>query len=225
MGTEVKIEKLKRIQNLIYELSARVSENTAKAGLHRSKVEENHFHILANTTANGVALRDLATKGLESHLAICLHELNHIETEEEEKKIHAKFATLKLLIEHLKARIEINRGLIRINQSLVEINKQMIAVNSSSAGFTDEIVLAAASTDLHHDRVMREVLDEEYSVSNEMIDELNEICDGLVETVAENTAHIEKLNAESDQNRVAIAGNNKRIHQLIDMVLEVSEYS
>jgi len=225
MGTDVKIEKLKRIQNLIYELSARVSENTAKAGLHRSKVEENHFHILANTTANGVALRDLATKGLESHLAICLHELNHIETEEEEKKIHAKFATLKLLIEHLKARIEINRGLIRINQSLVEINKQMIAVNSSSAGFTDEIVLAAASTDLHHDRVMREVLDEEYSVSNEMIDELNEICDGLVETVAENTAHIEKLNAESDQNRVAIAGNNKRIHQLIDMVLEVSEYS
>ena len=225
MGTEVKIEKLKRIQNLIYELSARVSENTAKAGLHRSKVEENHFHILANTTANGVALRDLATKGLESHLAICLHELNHIETEEEEKKIHAKFATLKLLIEHLKARIEINRGLIRINQSLVEINKQMIAVNSSSAGFTDEIVLAAASTDLHHDRVMQEVLDEEYSVSNEMIDELNEICDGLVETVAENTAHIEKLNAESDQNRVAIAGNNERIHQLIDMVLEVSEYS
>ena len=225
MGTEVKIEKLKRIQNLIYELAARVSENTAKAGLHRSKVEENHFHILANTTANGVALRDLATKGLESHLAICLHELNHIETEEEEKKIHAKFATLKLLIEHLKARIEINRGLIRINQSLVEINKQMIAVNSSSAGFTDEIVLAAASTDLHHDRVMQEVLDEEYSVSNEMIDELNEICDGLVETVAENTAHIEKLNAESDQNRVAIAGNNKRIHQLIDMVLEVSEYS
>ena len=53
-----------------------------------------------------------------------------------------------------------------------------------------------------------------------MIDELNEICDGLVETVAENTAHIEKLNAESDQNRVAIAGNNKRIHQLIDMVLK-----
>ncbi len=225
MGTEIKIEKLKRIQNLIYELSARVSENTAKAGLHRSKVEENHFHILANTTANGVALRDLATKGLESHLAICLHELNDIETEEEEKKIHAKFATLKLLLEHLKARIEINRGLIRINQSLVEINKQMIAVNSSSAGFTDEIVLAAASTDLHHDLVMQEVLDEEYSVSNEMIDELNEICDGLVETVAENTAHIEKLNSESDRNRLAIAGNNKRIHQLIDMVLEVSEYS
>ncbi len=225
MGTEVKIEKLKRIQNLIYELSARVSENTAKAGLHRSKVEENHFHILANTTANGVALRDLATKGLESHLAICLNELNHIETEEEEKKIHAKFATLKLLIEHLKARIEINRGLIRINQSLVEINKQMIAVNSSSAGFTDEIVLAAASTDLHHDRVMQEVLDEEYSISNEMIDELKEICDGLVETVGENTAHIEKLNAESDRNRLAIAGNNKRIHQLIDMVLEVSEFS
>ncbi|MEC8694750.1 MAG: hypothetical protein VXX88_06250 [Pseudomonadota bacterium] len=225
MSTEVKIEKLKRIQNVIYELSARVSENTAKAGLHRSKVEENHFHILANTTANGVALRDLATKGLESHLAICLHELNHIETEEEKKRIHAKYATLKLLLEHLKARIEINRGLIRINQSLVEINKQMIAVNSSSAGFTDEIVLAAASTDLHHDRVMQEVLDEEYSISNEMIDELSEICDGLVETVAENTAHIEKLNSESDQNRVAIAGNNKRIHQLIDMVLEVSEFS
>ena len=94
-----------------------------------------------------------------------MHELNDIETEEEEKEIHAKFATLKLLIEHLKARIEINRGLIRINQSLVEINKQMIAVNSSSAGFTDEIVLAAASTDLHHDRVMREVLDEKYSIS------------------------------------------------------------
>ena len=225
MGIEVKIEKLKRIQNLIYELSARVSENTAKAGLHRSKVEENHFHILANTTANGVALRDLATKGLESHLAICLHELNHIESEEEEKIIHAKFATLKLLIEHLKARIEINRGLIRINQSLVEINKQMIAVNSSSAGFTDEIVLAAASTDLHHDRVMQEVLDEEYSISNEMIDELNEICDGLVEIVAKNTEHIEKLNSESDKNRLAIAGNNKRIHQLIDMVLEVSEFS
>ena len=225
MSTEVEIEKLKRIQNVIYELSARVSENTAKAGLHRSKVEENHFHILANTTANGVALRDLATKGLESHLAICLHELNHIETEEEKKRIHAKYATLKLLLEHLKARIEINRGLIRINQSLVEINKQMIAVNSSSAGFTDEIVLAAASTDLHHDRVMQEVLDEEYSISNEMIDELSEICDGLVETVAENTAHIEKLNSESDRNRVAIAGNNKRIHQLIDMVLEVSEFS
>ena len=225
MSAESKVEKIRRIQNLIYELSAKVSENTAKAGLHRAKVEENHFHILANTTANGVALRDLATKGLESHLAICLHELNQVESEDEEKRIHAKFATLKLLIEHLKARIEINRGLIRINQSLVEINKQMIAVNASSAGFTDEIVLAAASTDLHHDRVMQEVLDEEYSISSEMIDELNEICDSLVETVAENTAHIEKLNSESDQNRLAIARNNKRIHQLIDMVLEVSNYS
>ena len=224
MSAESKVEKIRRIQNLIYELSAKVSENTAKAGLHRAKVEENHFHILANTTANGVALRDLATKGLESHLAICLHELNQLESEDEEKRIHAKFATLKLLIEHLKARIEINRGLIRINQSLVEINKQMIAVNASSAGFTDEIVLAAASTDLHHDRVMQEVLDEEYSISSEMIDELNEICDSLVETVAENTAHIEKLNSESDQNRLAIARNNKRIHQLIDMVLEVSNY-
>ena len=225
MSAESKVEKIRRIQNLIYELSAKVSENTAKAGLHRAKVEENHFHILANTTANGVALRDLATKGLESHLAICLHELNQVESEDEEKRIHAKFATLKLLIEHLKARIEIDRGLIRINQSLVEINKQMIAVNASSAGFTDEIVLAAASTDLHHDRVMQEVLDEEYSISSEMIDELNEICDSLVETVAENTAHIEKLNSESDQNRLAIARNNKRIHQLIDMVLEVSNYN
>lgn len=225
MGAESKVEKIRRIQNLVYELSAKVSENTAKAGLHRAKVEENHFHILANTTANGVALRDLATKGLESHLAICLHELNQVESDDEEKRIHTKFATLKLLIEHLKARIEINRGLIRINQSLVEINKQMIAVNASSAGFTDEIVLAAASTDLHHDRVMQEVLDEEYSISIEMIDELNEICDSLVETVAENTAHIEKLNSESDQNRLAIAGNNKRIHQLIDMVLEVSNYN
>jgi hypothetical protein len=225
MGAESKVEKIRRIQNLIYELSAKVSENTAKAGLHRAKVEENHFHILANTTANGVALRDLATKGLESHLAICLHELNQVESDDEEKRIHAKFATLKLLIEHLKARIEINRGLIRINQSLIEINKQMIAVNASSAGFTDEIVLAAASTDLHHDRVMQEVLDEEYSISSEMIDELNEICDSLVETVAENTAHIEKLNSESDQNRLAIARNNKRIHQLIDMVLEVSNYN
>jgi hypothetical protein len=225
MSAESKVEKIRRIQNLIYELSAKVSENTAKAGLHRAKVEENHFHILANTTANGVALRDLATKGLESHLAICLHELNQVESEDEEKRIHVKFATLKLLIEHLKARIEINRGLIRINQSLVEINKQMIAVNASSAGFTDEIVLAAASTDLHHDRVMQEVLDEEYSISSEMIDELNEICDSLVETVAENTAHIEKLNSESDQNRLAIARNNKRIHQLIDMVLEVSNYN
>ena len=224
MGAESKFDKLKRIQNLIYELSARVSENTAKAGLHRAKVEENHFHILANATANGVALRDLATKGLESHLAICLHELNQVESDEDEKKTHIKFATLKLLIEHLKARIEINRGLIRINQSLVEINKQMIAVNSSSAGFTDEIVLAAASTDLHHDRVMQEVLDEDYSITDEMITELNESCDGLVEMVAENTIHIEKLNLESDQNRSAISGNNERIHHLINMVLEISDY-
>lgn len=225
MGTESKIEQLKKIQNLIYELSARVSENTAKAGLHRAKVEENHFHILANTTANGVALRDLATKGLESHLAICLSELNQVESDDDEKKIHIKFATLKLLTEHLKARIEINRGLIRVNQSLVDINKQMIAVNGSSAGFTDEIVLAAASTDLYHDRVMQEVLDEEYSISDEMVDELNRICNALVETVSENTTLIEKLNLESDQNRLAIAGNNKRIHQLIDMVLEVSNYN
>jgi hypothetical protein len=33
------------------------------------------------------------------------------------------------------------------------------------------------------------------------------------------------LNSESDQNRSAIAGNNKRIHQLIDMVLEISDYN
>ena len=71
MGAESKIKKMQEVQDRVYELSAKVSENTAKAGLHRSKVEENHFHILANTTANGVALRDLATKGLESHLAIC----------------------------------------------------------------------------------------------------------------------------------------------------------
>jgi len=224
MGAESKIKKMQAIQDRVYELSARVSENTAKAGLHRSKVEENHFHILANTTANGVALRDLATKGLESHLAICLQELNNIESAEEEKKIHVKFSTLKLLVEHLKARIEINRGLIRANSALVDINKQMIALNSGSASFTDEIVLAAASTDLHHDSVMQEVLDENYSISEEMIDELNDICNSLVETVQENTTHIEKLNEASDRNRIAISANNQRIHQLIDMVMAVSDY-
>ena len=34
MGAESKVEKIRRIQNLVYELSAKVSENTAKAGLH-----------------------------------------------------------------------------------------------------------------------------------------------------------------------------------------------
>ena len=225
MSAESKIDRMQRIQNLVYELSAKVSENTAKAGLHRSMVEENHFHILANTTANGVALRDLATKGLESHLAICLRDLNDVKSEEEERKVHIKFATLKLLVEHLKARIAINRGLISVNKSLVEINRQMISLNSGSASFTDEIVLAAASTDLHHDRVMQEVLNEDFSISNEMINELNDICDALVESVEENTVHIEKLNEESDKNRVAISSNNKRIHQLIEMVLAVSEHS
>lgn len=224
MDAESKIEQMQKIQNRVYELSAKVSENTAKAGLHRSQVEENHFHILANTTANGVALRDLATKGLESHLAMCLHELNNVESEEKEKKVHVKFAALKLLVEHLKARIEINRGLIRVNKGLVDINKQMIALNSGSASFTDEIVLAAASTDLHHDRVMQEVLDEDYSISEEMIDDLSEICDALVETVETNTSHIEQLNKASDKNRIAISANNKRIHQLIEMVLAVSDY-
>jgi len=224
MSAESKIKKMQEIQNRVYELSSAVSRNTAKAGLHRSQIEENHFHILANNTANGVALRDLATKGLESHLATCLHELNNVESEEEEKKVHVKFATLKLLVEHLKARIEINRGLIRVNKGLVEINRQMIALNTNSASFTDEIVLAAASTDLHHDRVMQEVLDEDYSISEEMIDDLSGICDALVKTVEENTIHVEQLNEASDKNRVAISSNNKRIHQLIDMVLAVSDY-
>src|SRR6056300_297561 len=218
------MSKMQKIQNEVYELSAKVTENTAKASLHRSKVEENHFHILANTTANGVALRDLATKELEAHVAFCLKELNSLESEDEEKKVALKFSTLKLVIGHLKARIEINRGLVRANGALVDINKQMIALNSGSASFTDEIVLAAASTDLQHDSVMQEVLDENYSISEEMIDELNDICDSLVETVQENTTHIEKLNEASDRNRIAISANNQRIHQLVDMVMAVSDY-
>ena len=100
----------------------------------------------------------------------------------------------------------------------------MIALNSGSASFTDEIVLAAASTDLHHDSVMQEVLDENYSISEEMIDELNDICNSLVETVQENTTHIDKLNEASDRNRIAISANNQRIHQLVDMVMAVSDY-
>ena len=224
MDSKSKMSKMHKIQNQVYELSAKVSENTAKASLHRSKVEENHFHILANTTANGVALRDLATKGLESHVAFCLKELNSLESEDEEKKVALKFSTLKLVIGHLKARIEINRGLVRANGALVDINKQMIALNSVSASFTDEIVLAAASTDLHHDGLMQEVLDENYSISDEMIDELNDICHALAEGAEENTTHIEKLNEESDRNRIAISANNQRIHQLVDMVLAVSDY-
>jgi len=86
VDSKSKMSKMQKIQNQVYELSAKVSENTAKASLHRSKVEENHFHILANTTANGVALRDLATKGLEAHVAFCLKELNSLESEDEEKK-------------------------------------------------------------------------------------------------------------------------------------------
>ena len=224
MDSKSKMSKMQKIQNQVYELSAKVSENTAKASLHRSKVEENHFHILANTTANGVALRDLATKGLEAHVAFCLKELNSLESEDEEKKVALKFSTLKLVIGHLKARIEINRGLVRANSALVDINKQMIALNSVSASFTDEIVLAAASTDLHHDGLMQEVLDENYSISDEMIDELNDICHALAETAEENTTHIEKLNEASDRNRIAISANNQRIHQLVDMVLAVSDY-
>ena len=224
MDSKSKMSKMHKIQNQVYELSAKVSENTAKASLHRSKVEENHFHILANTTANGVALRDLATKGLEAHVAFCLKELNSLESEDEEKKVALKFSTLKLVIGHLKARIEINRGLVRANGALVDINKQMIALNSVSASFTDEIVLAAASTDLHHDGLMQEVLDENYSISDEMIDELNDICHALAETAEENTTHIEKLNEATDRNRIAISANNQRIHQLVDMVVAVSDY-
>jgi len=224
VDSKSKMSKMQKIQNQVYELSAKVSENTAKASLHRSKVEENHFHILANTTANGVALRDLATKGLEAHVAFCLKELNSLESEDEEKKVALKFATLKLVIGHLKARIEINRGLVRANGALVDINKQMIALNSVSASFTDEIVLAAASTDLHHDGLMQEVLDENYSISEEMIDELNDICHALAETAEENTTHIEKLNEATDRNRIAISANNQRIHKLVDMVLAVSDY-
>ena len=224
MDSKSKMSKMHKIQNQVYELSAKVSENTAKASLHRSKVEENHFHILANTTANGVALRDLATKGLEAHVAFCLKELNSLESEDEEKKVALKFSTLKLVIGHLKARIEINRGLVRANGALVDINNQMIALNSVSASFTDEIVLAAASTDLHHDGLMQEVLDENYSISDEMIDELNDICHALAETAEENTTHIEKLNEASDRNRIAISANNQRIHQLVDMVVAVSDY-
>lgn len=224
MGAKSKMKKMQTIQNCVYELSAKVSENTAKASLHRSKVEENHFHILANTTANGVALRDLATKGLESHLAICLQELSNVESEDEEKKVTVKFSTLKLLIEHLKARIEINRGLLQVNNALIDINKQMIALNSGSASFTDEIVLAAASTDLHYDRVMQGVLDDSHSISDEMINELHDICIALVEKAKENTAHIDQLNEASDKNRIVISSNNKRIHQLIEMVLEVTDY-
>jgi hypothetical protein len=224
VDSKSKMSKMQKIQNQVYELSAKVSENTAKASLHRSKVEENHFHILANTTANGVALRDLATKGLESHVAFCLKELNSLESEDEEKKVALKFSTLKLVIGHLKARIEINRGLVRANRALVDINKQMIALNSVSASFTDEIVLAAASTDLHHDGLMREVLDENHSISEEMIDELNDICHALAETAEENTTHIEKLNEATDRNRIAISANNQRIHKLVDMVLAVSDY-
>ena len=224
MDSKSKMSKMQKIQNQVYELSAKVSENTAKASLHRSKVEENHFHILANTTANGVALRDLATKGLEAHVAFCLKELNSLESEDEEKKVALKFATLKLVIGHLKARIEINRGLVRANGALVDINKQMIALNSVSASFTDEIVLAAASTDLHHDGLMQEVLDENYSISEEMIDELDDICHALAETAEKNTTHIEKLNEATDRNRIAISANNQRIHQLVDMVLAVTDY-
>jgi hypothetical protein len=71
---------------------------------------------------------------------------------------------------------------------------------------------------------MQEVLDENYSISEEMIDELNDICNSLVETVQENTTHIEKLNEASDRNRIAISANNQRIHQLVDMVMAVSDY-
>ena len=46
MGAESKIKKMQAIQDRVYELSARVSENTAKAGLHRSKVEENQSNIV-----------------------------------------------------------------------------------------------------------------------------------------------------------------------------------
>jgi hypothetical protein len=224
MSTESTNERIRALESRVHKLSARVSANTAKATLHRTQVEENHFHILANRTATVVALRELAIKALESHLAECLQALNDVEVENEAKRVHVRVASLKVLVEHLKARIEINRGLIAMNKAMVDINKQMIALNSNSANSADEIVLAAASTDVHLERVAQEILEEHYVISDEVLDELDGMCDGLFGSVEENTSNIEELTKMADKNRVSIAAYGTRIHQLIDMVLLVSDY-
>ncbi len=214
---------IQQIESSMYELFSVVNKNSLHVSLHRAKAEENRLQIMANSVANDVALRDVATKGLEAHLTSCLQDLNEIKTGDLDQQLHVKFSTLKLMAEHLKARIEINKGLIEINKSLVGINKSMITLNRRSAQFTDEIVLAAASTDLQHDAIMSDALEENYKVSEAMLIELREACHSLAQSASQNTGELEQLNQESDQNRVAIARNNLKIHQVIDMVLEVTD--
>lgn len=218
-------ELVNQIEASIYDLYSLVNKNSLHVGLHRAKAEENRLHIMANATANDVALRDVATRGLESHLASCLKELNGFKTGNLDHQLHTKFSALKLMVEHLKARIEINKGLIKVNKSLVEINQSMIAVNRSSAQFTDEIILAAASTDVHHDMMMSDVLDESQSISDAMLVEFSEIIASLNEAATQNTAGLVQLNEQSDKNRNSVTRNNKKIHQVIDMVLAITDNS
>ena len=216
-------ELVQQIENSMYGLFSLVNQNTLHVGLHRAKAEENRLQIMANSVANDVALRDVATKGLEAHLTNCLKDLNEIKTADVDQQLYVKFSTLKLMVEHLKARIEINKGLIEVNKSLVGINKSMVALNRRSAQYTDEIVLAAASTDLQHDIIMADALEENYKVSEAMLIELREVCNTLAQSASKNTGELEQLNQDSDKNRDAIARNNAKIHQVIDMVLEVTD--
>lgn len=213
--------KFRELRKELFALFKIVSNNAAKIELHRAKVDENRTLIIANSIANGTAVRKLAQEPYEEALVEILQAI--LEANEEldpDVKVDAgELVAHSLFFEHAKQKIQINRRVLELSKELVEVNSKLIEINKLSMELTADIAMAKSPADSYEEAmsiINKSDFDQDYI--DGQIDIMKQEINKNLKEARVNTDTVEKLNTQSEMNRLMIAKNAKDTHLASDHV-------
>ena len=187
--------------------------------MHRTKVDENRALILANSIANGAAIRRLAQEPFERALAEISRSLEASEVLDDENSRVKQILACSLSHEYAKQQAEINYRVLALSEKLVRVNADLIEINKLSMELTAEIAIGSDPLETFEEACQnvesRDYDDEEIATEFEA---LMADCQITQKRAEENSRKIMKLNGDSEKNRLGILRNATSIHSVCDQV-------
>ena len=215
--------EFKELRNKLFGLSRLIASNTANLELHRAKVEENRSLILANSIANGTAIRRFADDDIEISLMEAVQASQEVELDDVAKQKAVELMTYEMFLNRMNQKIEGNKRLLEISEKLVAVNAELIAINSLSSELNQSLSLSARPLD-EFQKGLVEVT--ENDCDQEMLlkesEELQSRSTALGLAARDNFAKILDLNLASEKNRKNIARNSETIHAVNDAIVAMS---
>ena len=217
--------EFKELRNKLFDLSRLIASNTANLELHRSKVEENRSLILANSIANGTAIRRFSDDDIEISLMEAVQASQEVELDDVAKQKAVELITCEMFLNRMKQKIEGNKQLLEISEKLVAVNAELIAINSLSSELNQSLSLSALPLDEFQKGLIEVTIND---CDQEMLlkeaEELQSQSTALSLAARNNFSKIVNLNLASEKNRKNIARNSEAIHAVNDAIVAMSGF-